>query len=219
MAGAGTWRLVMHRADAGADNASPWIQWGHTAGRHTIATGAMQMPDMEQRVITPLDASHPELGRWLWALEDTRARTKEALAGLDQAALDWTGPGVENSIGSLLYHIALIESDYLYGDILGVEYPAWLDEPDAFAIPDRDDEGRLSVVTGVSLDAHLARLDRVRSEFLRLVAPLTAEQLAASRPYGDGSHDVSPAWTLHHLMQHEAEHRGQIATIRDLQRP
>jgi uncharacterized damage-inducible protein DinB len=173
---------------------------------------------MEYRVITEMEASHPELGRWLWALEDTRARTKETLAGLDQAALDWTGPGVENSIGSLLYHIALIEGDYLYGDILGMEeYPAWLDEPDAFAIDDRDDVGKLSVVSGVSLDAHLARLDRVRSEFLRLVAPLTAEQLATPRTLPDWNYEVSPAWTLHHLMQHEAEHRGQIAAIRALQ--
>ena len=172
---------------------------------------------MEQRVITPLDASHPELGRWLWALENTRARTKEALAGLDQAALDWTGPGVENSIGSLLYHIALIESDYLYGDILGVEYPAWLDEPEAFAIPDRDAEGHLSVVSDVSLADHLARLDRVRHELLRLVAPLTAEQLDTARSHPDENHVISPAWALHHLIQHEAEHRGQIAAIRALQ--
>ncbi len=85
------------------------------------------MPDMEHRVIIPLDASHLELGRWLCALEDTRARTKQTLDRLDQATLDWTGPGVENSIGSLLYHIALIEGDYLYGDILRMEYPAWLD--------------------------------------------------------------------------------------------
>jgi len=171
------------------------------------------MPDMEQRVIIPLATSHPELGRWLWALEDTRARTKAPLAELDQAALDGTGPGVENSIGSLLYHIALIESDYLYGNILGMEeYPAWVDKPEAFAIPDRDDDGKLSVVRGVSLEAHLARLDRVRSEFLRLVAPLTAEQLVTLP-----RDNTSPAWTLHHLIQHEAEHRGQIATIRTMQ--
>ncbi|HYI24669.1 MAG TPA: DinB family protein [Thermomicrobiales bacterium] len=175
------------------------------------------MAELTDRIIVPIDASHPELGRWLWALEDTRARTKEALVGLGQESLDWTAPGVENSIGSLLYHIALIEGAYLYGDILGmVEYPAWLDEPEAFAIPDRDDAGRLSVVSGVSLDAHLARLDRIRVELLRLVAPLTAEQLATPRYFAEENYDVSPAWVLHHLMQHEAEHRGQIAAIRAL---
>ena len=28
-------------------------------------------------------------------------------------------------------------------------------------------------------------------------------------------YDVTPEWVLHHLIQHEAEHRGQIGSIRD----
>jgi uncharacterized damage-inducible protein DinB len=26
--------------------------------------------------------------------------------------------------------------------------------------------------------------------------------------------DVTPEWVIHHLMQHEAEHRGEIAALR-----
>ena len=29
-------------------------------------------------------------------------------------------------------------------------------------------------------------------------------------------YNVSPAWVIHHLIQHEAEHRGQIGEIRAL---
>jgi len=174
------------------------------------------MNDMEQRVITPLPASHPELGRWLWALEDTRARTKAAVTGLDQAALDWTGPGVENTIGSLLYHLALIEFDYLYADILGEDYPEG-SETTLLPYSDRDGDGNLSVIRGVSLADHLARLDEVRRQLLGRVPALSAEQMTTARPLADPGYVISPAWTLHHLMQHEAEHRGQIATIRALQ--
>jgi len=173
------------------------------------------MTGPEQRVITPVKASHPELGRWLWAMEDTRARTRAALAGLDQAQLDWTGPGVENSIGSLLYHIALIEFDYLYEDILGEGYPAGFEA--LLPYSDRDESGHLSVVAGVSLDDHLARLDEVRRQFLERIAPMSAERVNAARSYAGGDYDISPAWTFHHLMQHEAEHRGQIGAIRELQ--
>jgi uncharacterized damage-inducible protein DinB len=144
-------------------------------------------------------------------LEDTRARTLAVVRELDQDALDWSASGVENAIGSLLYHIALIEADYLYADILGVDYPAWLEE--VFPWPDRDDTGHLSVVTGVPLVDHLARLTRVRDEFVRLVAPLTPEQLVASRFLPEADYEISPDWTVHHLMQHEAEHRGQITAI------
>lgn len=73
---------------------------------------------MKQRTIDPLPASHPELGRWLWALEDTRRRTLEALDGIAQEEIDWTLPGLDNVIGTLLYHIALIKADYLCIDIL-----------------------------------------------------------------------------------------------------
>lgn len=172
------------------------------------------MPPREHRVIDPLPASHPELGRWLWAMEDTRARTKAAVAGLNQAAIDWSGPGVDNGIGTLLYHIALIEFDYLCVDILGGDY---LDGfADILPFPDRDEGGRLSVVTGVSLDDHLARLERVRAEFLARVSGLDAAQLVTARFLPDWNYEISPAWTLHHLMQHEAEHRGQILAIRTL---
>lgn len=170
----------------------------------------------EQRVIVPVAASDPELGRWLGALEDTRARTKETLAGLDQAALDWTGPGVENSIGSLLYHIALIEFDYLYEDILGEGYPEGFQET-LLPWSDRDAAGHLSVVTGVSLADGVARLDEVRRQFVDRVSVLDAERFTAPRYYAPGDYDISPVWTLHHLMQHEAEHRGQIAAIRAMQ--
>ena len=172
------------------------------------------MADLDSRIIVPIDASHPELSRWLWALEDTRVRTKHAVDGLDQAGLDWTMPGIENAIGTLLYHIALIEADYLFADILGVEYPAWLLQ--ALPWSDREPEGRLTVVAGVSLADHFARLDRIRSEFIRLVAALGPDDLATARDLPEYGYRISPAWTLHHLMQHEAEHRGQIAAIRNL---
>lgn len=173
------------------------------------------MNDLEQRVMSPLPASHPELGRWLWALEDTRARTTAAVAGLDQQALDWQGPGVENAIGSLLYHIALIEFDYLYADILGEDYPAGAEE--LLPWSDRDDAGKLSVVRGVPLADHLARLDAVRGQVVERVSALTEDQVAAARTLPEFGYVISPAWTLHHLMQHEAEHRGQILAIRTLQ--
>lgn len=36
------------------------------------------------------------------------------------------------------------------------------------------------------------------------------------RPRSLSAYDVSPAWVLHHLLQHEAEHRAHVALVRDL---
>ncbi len=35
-----------------------------------------------------------------------------------------------------------------------------------------------------------------------------------SRPRRLPGYDVTPCWVLHHLMQHEAEHRAEIARLR-----
>jgi hypothetical protein len=42
---------------------------------------------------------------------------------------------------------------------------------------------------------------------------LTADDLDRLRVMPD--YDVSPVWAIHHLLQHEAEHRTHIAWIRD----
>jgi len=173
------------------------------------------MTERERRIIDPLPASHPELGRWLWALEDSRRRTVGALDGITRDELDWTPPGLTNAIGSLLYHIALIETDYLCADILGMDdyFP---DLKVLLPWPDRDDSGELVAVAGVTIEEHLARLDAVRARLLEHVSTLTEEQMAAPRAFPEWNYDISPAWTLHHLMQHEAEHRGEITSLRAL---
>jgi uncharacterized damage-inducible protein DinB len=175
------------------------------------------MGEMKQREIVPYPAASEDLGRWLWALEDTRARTLSGLDGIEQPELDWTATGVENSIGTLLYHIALIECDYLSIDILGLD--DYLEElKPMFPLPHRDADDRLSVMAGVPVERHLERLAAVRSRFLSDVAEFDREQLATARNLPEYGYAISPEWTLHHLMQHEAEHRGEIGTIRTLYR-
>lgn len=69
----------------------------------------------------------PEIGRWLWAMNEVRRRTLRLVDALDQRVLDWEGPdGRENAIGTLLYHIALVEMSWLFMD--GARVPDQLTE-------------------------------------------------------------------------------------------
>jgi hypothetical protein len=77
----------------------------------------------ERLVLEPLAGHEGEIGLFLAALGDSRQRTKESLADLDAAALDRTTPTYPNSIGTLLYHIAAIEMDWLYIEILERDFP------------------------------------------------------------------------------------------------
>ena len=143
-------------------------------------------------------------------MEDTRARTLRALDGISADLIDQVPVGGDNSIGSLLYHLAAIEADWLYADILQSDYPEWLSE--VFPEDVRTDDGRLTPIRALTLDEHVDRLASVRTHFLEDVRVVTDDGFR--RPHKTESGVVTPEWVLHHLQQHEAEHRGQIQTIR-----
>jgi uncharacterized damage-inducible protein DinB len=44
---------------------------------------------------------------------------------------------------------------------------------------------------------------------------MTLEDFRRPRHF-PGQYDVTPEWVLYHLMEHEAEHRGHIQTLRGL---
>jgi len=76
----------------------------------------------------------------------------------------------------------------------------------------RDSKGQLTVVSGLSLDEHYRRLDATRAHVLDVFRAMPIADLRRIRHLS--AYDVTPEWVLHHLMQHEAEHRGEIATVR-----
>jgi hypothetical protein len=160
--------------------------------------------------IDPLDGYAPEIGRWLWALEDTRSRTKQSLEGVSATVIDWLPGEGGNSIGTLLYHIGAIELDWLFVDVLGQAFPPDLEA--LFADDVRDDRGNLTNVPGVGLAEHMRRLDEVRATLLASFRGMTIEEFR--RPRQLPTYGVTPEWVLHHLNQHEAEHCGQIAELR-----
>jgi len=146
-------------------------------------------------------------------LEDTRRETREALTGLVPATLDWLPPQGENSIGTLLYHVALIELDWLYTEAL--ESRPWPEELKShFGLADRDADERLSPLHGETLDGHLHRLDLARQRLLAAFRGMTLQDFR--RPHVFPQYRVTAEWVLQHLIQHEGEHRGQIQLLRSL---
>lgn len=66
------------------------------------------MPDREVLSLEPI-ADVPEVGRWLSTMEDARRDTLKEVEGIPDEALDWEPDRRTNTIGTLLYHVALIE--------------------------------------------------------------------------------------------------------------
>ena len=164
------------------------------------------------KTVTPIPGAAPEVSNWLWALEEVRHGLLETVSGLDQAALDWLGPsGRDNSIGSLLYHVALVEMSWLYEDILLESYPD--DVIALFPQNHRTPDGRLAIVTDAPLAKHLDRLAATRARFLELMTPMALTDWHTVREPEGADYACSPAWVVFHLVEHEAGHLFQIREI------
>jgi uncharacterized damage-inducible protein DinB len=161
----------------------------------------------ERLVAGRLPGYAPELGAALWRLQDARDRTLRLLAELQPDFVDRDVSG--NTIGTILYHVALIEADWLFSDILQADLPP--DLAARFPADHRDERGILTAVRGESVDDHRSRLAAVRAELLERLRGMDDEEL--HRPRTLPSYDASPAWVLHHLAQHEAEHRAEIGAV------
>jgi uncharacterized damage-inducible protein DinB len=157
------------------------------------------------------EGEDPEIGRWLRALKDTRGRTRRELRDLPADLLDTPPRTGGSSIGTILYHLAIIEADWLFDDILGTQETDWPSE--LFSKDVREDGQHLTPFAGETVEQHLKRMEKVRAMLVETISAMSPEEL--HRPRERKDYDVSPAWVLHHLMQHEAEHRSQIGSVRE----
>lgn len=172
----------------------------------------------EAREVLALDpiGSDPEVGRWLSALEDGRRDTLRELERVTPEMVDWYPAAPLNSIGSLLYHIGLVEASWVTEEIFGDS-----DAPELERLlpwPDREGPGEggarhLTRIDGQSLDEHRARLAAIRTYVLGRLRPMDNDDFHRLRQLE--RFDVAPDWVIHHLLQHEAEHRSHIAWLRD----
>lgn len=173
----------------------------------------MNTDPKKQLSIENLPCSSAEIGRWLWILEDTRRRTHGALEGLHgnaEGVIDWVSPVSGNSIGMVLYHLAAIEASWLYEDVLQADLPSDIERILPHDV--RDSQGHLTDIKGIRVEDHLIRLGRIRDQLRSVYSEMSMEDFLRTRRLPE--YDVSPEWVLHHLMQHEGEHRGQITELR-----
>ena len=113
----------------------------------------MRESKKELLTVGTIQAGEPEIGRFLWLLEAARRQLKRTLNEIDEQWLDWEPPYNGNSIGTLLYHIAAIEIDWLYEEVLQTKFPAEITALLPFAV--RDETGRLTAVRHIPLSDHI----------------------------------------------------------------
>jgi hypothetical protein len=111
----------------------------------------------------------PRLAEALWRLDDARRRTLDLLRDVDDQQVNAPPLLGRNTIGTLLYHVAAIELDWLYADILEEPFPKGADA--WFPVDVRTAAGDLSRVRE-PLATHLERMTWVRALLETRVAAL-----------------------------------------------
>jgi uncharacterized damage-inducible protein DinB len=174
------------------------------------------MTERERLALDPLPASDAEIGRWLAAFEEVRRDTLRVLAEIPPDAVDREPADGGDTVGTILYHIALIEIDWVYVDVLGRDRGADIPRH-LFPFDDRVEDDHLTPVLGEPLQGHLDRLAATRSLALDELRALSPEGYHRTRTGESG--DVAADWVVFHLIDHEVEHRVRLSTLRDLFRP
>jgi uncharacterized damage-inducible protein DinB len=156
-------------------------------------------------MVVPLPDYEPEIGRWIWCLEDVRRTILEKISGISQPYLNRKLNG-GHSIGSLLYHIALIEADWFYEEVLVSEWNPKIRS--LFPLEVRNNDDTLIQIEGRDLDEHLHCLKSVREELLSHFRSMDLKDWRKPRILNN--YDVTPEWIIYHLIEHESHHKGQI---------
>lgn len=172
---------------------------------------------VRQFLIQPPAGYAPEIGLWIAALDDTRERTLQTVAGLTAEVLDVPGLVGTNTIGTLLYHIAGAEAMWLYSRILQQPPPAAITA--LFAHEPHDEQGLLTQLHGEGLEPYLLRLSTVRDHTRAACQAMSVADFRHVWTHSGarGRLEVSMEGAVQQLMQHEAEHRGHIQLILESQ--
>jgi uncharacterized damage-inducible protein DinB len=168
------------------------------------------MEKIVRRFIEPAPGFAGELGIWVSSLDDVRRRTLEAAAGLTPEQLAWKPPGGGNSIGQLLRHIALVELDWVFTDLSRHE-PMPKTAPPILLL-----DGPMADPGLQPLEIFTAALDYARKETKTRLGRYGRDEIETSREYvGDGGRRVfNVRWILLHMLDHEAQHTGQILLVK-----
>ncbi len=175
------------------------------------------MREREQYVLEPHPGSIPEVAIWLGAMQRMREALLDTLGRIDEAGfgqdfVDWQGPtGDDNSLGTLLHHIAGVEVGWLYTDLLQEPWPPEI--MTSFPADDRTEDGHLLLVGGVPLSQHMAKLDASRQTFFARVQGMQLEDWRTLREPEGEDYAVTPEWIVYHLVEHEAGHLYEMRRL------
>ncbi|WP_149304162.1 DinB family protein [Pareuzebyella sediminis] len=161
-----------------------------------------------QYEIEPAERYTQNIGIMVSMLEDLKNRITEQVKDLDQSQTDFLYDGHANSIGALVMHLVSTEAYYR---IETLEGRPWTEEEQARlgVAGELGDESKKNL-KGKPIRHYLDLWDEVRQRTLAGLKTKDDEWFASNIEEGINYH-----WVWYHVLEHSANHMGQIATIKN----
>jgi uncharacterized damage-inducible protein DinB len=148
-----------------------------------------------------------QIGNIVAMLEDLKGRVTNSVSNLSIEETDFLLDEEANRIGAMILHLAATEKYYQvytfeHRGLNKSEREEW-DIAQNLGSPARD------IIKGKPIDYYLDIWDGVRKETLKLLKTKDDEWFQAKIP----NSSMSNHWAWYHVMEHQANHMGQIRLI------
>jgi len=170
---------------------------------------------MSPRVLMPYPGFPTGIGYYLSGMEEVREQLCKAVKEVPDEAIGRRAFPGAHSIGALVLHIGESEWWWMQHILLGQELteqvrqaPYWdvLEDPEGF--------GR----KGFTTEFCLQEIEKMRNQTREVLSSRSDDDLERITPFerrGE-KYEYSLRWMLHHLIDHEAQHKGQILMLKRL---
>ena len=170
---------------------------------------------MEEQTLTPVDGVPKQIGYYLAGMEEVRAQLREAVSKLTNAETHRKLRPDTHSIAQLILHCGEAEWWWIQCVVNGQDID---DELEASFFWDVLEEGNEPLTTVAAAEC-IEEIDRISGLTKDLLEGFSDGDLdrvfVKKRP--DGLRlEKSLRWILHHLTDHEAQHKGQILMLKRL---
>jgi hypothetical protein len=161
-----------------------------------------------QYEIKPEKGYTPQIGVMVDMLEDLKDRITELTRDLDQAETDYLFDDKANSIGALIMHLVATEAYYQVETLEGRTFTD--EEGEFWGIAAGLGEKYRDKQKGKPIKYYLDLWDKVRKNTLEGLKAKDDAWFAATIDESINNH-----WVWFHVLEHSANHMGQIALVKN----
>ncbi|MFH6603114.1 DinB family protein [Maribacter algicola] len=141
-------------------------------------------------------------------LEDLKKRITEEVKDLDQSQTDFEFDENANSIGALVMHLVATEAYYQIETLEGRQWTE--EEREHLGVGGELNDKSKKVLKGKPIRHYLDLWDEIREKTLAGLKTKDDKWFSSNIEEGINYH-----WVWYHVMEHQANHMGQIALVKN----